>query len=207
MEIVMNVGVAVTVPVNILPLLDDTDFKTRETAVAYNAAGMDLVWNFVTRAGVQTQTAVTPTTGGDYDWSHKGDGMYNIEIPASGGASINNNAEGYGWFTGIATGVLPWRGPIIQFEDDRFHRAKNSIAKGTVGSGSTTTNVVTSSIDPPATLNKYNGQNICFDKDTATAALRNQKGTITATAADGQLTITAAHLTTAPANGDTFTIQ
>lgn len=103
------------VPVNKFPLIDDTDFKTRETAVAYNAAGMDLVWNFVTSAGAYTQTAVTPTTGGDYDWAHQGDGMYSIEIPASGGASINNDTEGYGWFTGIATGVLAWASPIFGF--------------------------------------------------------------------------------------------
>jgi hypothetical protein len=103
------------VPVNIFPLTDDTDFKTRETGVAYNAAGLDLVWNFVTSAGAYTQTGVTPTTAGDYDWTHQGDGMYSIEIPATGGASINNDTEGYGWFTGVATGVLPWRGPIIGF--------------------------------------------------------------------------------------------
>ena len=103
------------VPVNIFPLTDDTDMKTRETAVAYNAAGMDLVWNFVTSAGAFTQTAVTPTTAGTYDWTHQGDGMYTIEIPASAGASINNDTEGYGWFTGIATGVMPWRSPIFGF--------------------------------------------------------------------------------------------
>lgn len=103
------------VPVNIMPLIDDTDFKTRETAIAYNAAGMDLVWNFVTTAGAFTQTAVTPTTGGDYDWTHQGDGIYTIEIPASGGASINNDTEGFGWFTGLVTGVLPWRGPTLGF--------------------------------------------------------------------------------------------
>lgn len=115
-DIYFDVDVALSeVPVNVFPLTDDTDFKTREVAVAYNAAGMDLVWNFVTSAGVFTQTAVTPTTAGAYDWTHQGDGMYTIEIPASGGASINNNTEGYGWFTGVATGVLPWRGPIIGF--------------------------------------------------------------------------------------------
>jgi hypothetical protein len=103
------------VPVNVMPLTDDTDFKTRETAVAYNAAGMDLVWNFCTSAGAFTQTAVTPTTGGTYDWTHQGGGMYTIEMPASGGASINNDSEGYGWFTGYATGVLPWRSPVIGF--------------------------------------------------------------------------------------------
>ncbi len=115
-DIWMDVDAALSeVPVNIMPLINDTDFKTRETAVAYNAAGMDLVWNFVTSAGAFTQTAVTPTTAGTYDWTHQGDGMYTIEIPASGGASINNDTEGYGWFTGVATGVLPWRGPIIGF--------------------------------------------------------------------------------------------
>lgn len=112
----MDVDVALAeVPVNIMPLLDDTDFKTRETAVAFNAAGMDLVWNFVTPAGAMTQTAVVPTSAGVYDWTHQGDGMYSIEIPASGGGSINNDTEGFGWFSGVATGVLPWRGPIIGF--------------------------------------------------------------------------------------------
>lgn len=111
-----DVDAALTsVPVNILPLIDDTDFKTIETAVAYNAAGMALYWNFETTAGVKTTTAVTPTTSGTYDWSHQNGGMYVIEIPASGGASINNDTEGVGWFSGVCTGVLPWRGPTIGF--------------------------------------------------------------------------------------------
>jgi len=115
-DIYLDVDTALAeVPVNLMPLIDDTDFKTRETAVAYNASGMDLVWNFVTSAGAFTQTAVTPTTAGSYDWTHQGDAMYTIKIPASGGASINNDTEGYGWFIGVATGVLPWRGPIIGF--------------------------------------------------------------------------------------------
>ncbi|MEK9207892.1 MAG: hypothetical protein AAB922_05385 [Patescibacteria group bacterium] len=115
-DIWMDSDVALSeVPVNIMPLIDDTDFKTRETAITYNQAGMDLVWNFVVSAGTASQTAVTPTTGGSYDWTNQGDGMYTIEIPASGGSSINNDTEGYGWFTGYCTGVLPWRGPIIGF--------------------------------------------------------------------------------------------
>lgn len=104
------------VPVNILPLIDDTDFKAIEGAVAYNAAGLALRWHFVTCAGAYTVTSVTPTTGGAYDWTDQGDsGIYTIEIPASGGASINNDTEGFGWFTGVATGILPWRGPTIGF--------------------------------------------------------------------------------------------
>jgi hypothetical protein len=113
----MDVDAALAeVPVNVCPLIDDTDFKTREESVVYNQSGLDLVWNFVTSAGAYTQTAVTPTeSAGDYDWSNQGNGMYAIEIPASGGASINNDTEGYGWFTGFATGILPWTGPVIGF--------------------------------------------------------------------------------------------
>lgn len=114
--IYMDVDAALTgVPVNSVPLTDDTDYKTVEESVAYNAAGLELIWHFTTTAGTTTSTVVTPTTGGDYDWVHKDGGMYTIEIPASGGASINNDTEGFGYFTGKATGVLPWRGPTICF--------------------------------------------------------------------------------------------
>lgn len=136
--IFMDVDAALSgVPVNVMPLLSDSDFKTRQTAVAFNAAGMDLVWNFVTPNGSFTQTAVTPTSGGDYDWTHQGDGMYTIEIPASGGASINNDTEGFGWFTGVATGVLPWRGPIIGFRaaglNDKLIESAYETTRGLAG--------------------------------------------------------------------------
>lgn len=126
------------VPINCVPLIDDTDFKSREESVVYNQAGLDLVWNFVTSAGAYSQTAVTPTdTGGDYDWVNQGNGMYSIEIPASGGASINNDTEGYGWFTGVATGILPWAGPIIGFRaaglNDKLTDSAYSAARGLGG--------------------------------------------------------------------------
>ena len=132
-DIWMDVDTAIgEAPVNILPLIDDTDFKTIEAAVAFDAAGLALFWNFVTTGGAQTCTAVTPTSSGNYDWTDQGtSGMYAIEIPASGGASINNDTEGFGWFTGVATGVLPWRGPIIGF---RAAALNNSlIDAGTTG--------------------------------------------------------------------------
>lgn len=119
----MDVDTALSeVPVNMVPLLDATDFTTIEDAVAYNAAGMALYWHFVTSAGAYSVTAVTPTTAGTYDWTDQGAaGIYTIEIPASGGASINNDTEGYGWFTGKADGVLPWRGPVIGFRAARLN--------------------------------------------------------------------------------------
>lgn len=122
-EIWMDVDAALSeVPVNKVALIDDTDFKTREESVVYNQAGMDLVWNFVTTAGAYTQTAVTPTTAGVHDWTNQGNGMYSIEIPASAG-TINNNTEGFGWFTGFATGILPWTGPIIGFRAAALNNA------------------------------------------------------------------------------------
>jgi len=116
-DIWMDVDTALAeVPINIFPLIDDTDFKTIEAAVAYNETGLALIWNFCTTAGAQTATSVTPTSGGDYDWTDQGtNGLYSIEIPASGGASANNDTEGFGWFTGVAEGILPWRGPVIGF--------------------------------------------------------------------------------------------
>lgn len=103
-------------PVNIFPLTDDTDFKSIESTVVFNAAGMTLLWNFETPAGIKTQTAVTPTNSGNYLWTNDGNGIYSIQIPATGGASIDNDTIGTGWFTGVATGVLPWRGPTVRFK-------------------------------------------------------------------------------------------
>lgn len=111
-------GVALTgLPVNLLPLIDDTDFKTIEAAVAYNAAGLSLRFHFVTTDGQYTVASVTPTTGGLYDWTDPGDsGIYTIEMPISGGTTnAMNTRTGYGWFTGVATGIMPWRSPVYEF--------------------------------------------------------------------------------------------
>jgi hypothetical protein len=125
-----DVDAAVIVPVNVVALTDSTDFDTQETAVVYNQAGMALFWNFTTTAGVVTQTAVTPTTAGVYDWTNLGGAMYTMEIPASGGGSINNASEGVGYFSGKATGVLSWRGPDIVF---RAAAINNTMIDGSTG--------------------------------------------------------------------------
>lgn len=120
----MDVDAAVTVPVNILPLIAVADFKAVLASETYNEAGLELIWNFVTTAGVQTHTAITPTdTGGTYDWVNVGHGMYNIELPAA-----VNDTEGFGWFTGVATDALPWRGPVIGF---RAATLNNALIAGT----------------------------------------------------------------------------
>jgi hypothetical protein len=114
-DIWIDVDTALTeVPVNIMPLVDPTDFTTIEESIAYNETGMDLNWHFVTPNGSLTQTNVTPTTAGTHDWTHQGNGMYTLEIPDTGG-TINNDTEGIGWFTGVTSECLPFRGPVIGF--------------------------------------------------------------------------------------------
>lgn len=220
-DIWLDVDVALSeVPVNIFPLTDDTDFKSIEGAVAYNAGGMALRWHFVTSAGAYSVTSVTPTTGGDYDWTDQGDsGIYTIEIPASGGASINNDTEGYGWFTGVATGILPWRGPVIGFRaaaindvmcDDsipmtNFQRSAKTIVRGVVDTGASTTSIPTSSLSiSAADADQFKGRIVIFESDTTTANLRGSATDITANTSGGTLTVTA--LGDTPVSGDTFVI-
>jgi hypothetical protein len=111
----IDVNTEVVMPANLLPLMSSVDFRTRIIGLAHDAPGMNLVYNFVTLDGTVAQTSVIPTDSGNYEWTHIGDGMYTVFIPDSGGVSINNDTEGFGWFTGIADGVLLWRSPIVGF--------------------------------------------------------------------------------------------
>ncbi len=292
------------VAVNAVPIVDAATGATIKTDLAYNASGLALFWHFVTPAGAHTVTAVTPTTGGSYDWAAQStSGIYTIEMPASGGASINNDTEGFGWFTGFATGYLPWRSPIYGFRAaglndaliegaysttrglagtalpnaaaeaagglftrgtgaGQINQAANgqidantthaagtawgsgaitaaSIASdaitaakvaddvsteirtkvmalttgsGTVGSGSTTANVVASAVAVGATTSlsadAWKGRVIIFNSDTTTAALRGQAAAIVSHTSGSTPTFTLATgaWTTAPLSGDTFTV-
>jgi hypothetical protein len=114
-DIMIDVDVALTeLPVNKVPLVASSDGVTIDETIAYNESGMDLNWNFITSAGSFTQTNVTPTTAGAHDWTHQGNGMYTIEVPASAG-TINNDTEGYGWFSGVCDAVAPWVSPVYGF--------------------------------------------------------------------------------------------
>ena len=115
-DIYFDVDVALAaVPLNKFPVMD-VDGLTVDAGVVYNEAGLSVEWNFVTSAGAMTHTAVTPTdTAGVYDFINQGEGMYSIEIPASGGGTINNDTEGYGWFSCNSTATLPWISPIFGF--------------------------------------------------------------------------------------------
>lgn len=86
-----------------------------------------------------------------------------------------------------------------------FKRAVLGNTTGTIGTGSSTTSLVTSSLTPAASVaDQFKGRIVTFAQDTTTAALRGQATDITASTDAGVLTVTA--LTTAPVSGDTFAI-
>lgn len=136
-DIFIDVDIALTeLPVNKVPLVAKSDGTTINAAVAYNAAGMDLNWNFITSAGSYTQTNVVPTTAGTHDWVAAGNGMYTIEVPASAG-TINNDTEGYGWFSGETTAEATWVSPIYCFRaagiNDLLCDSAYSVTRGLSG--------------------------------------------------------------------------
>jgi len=86
-------------------------------------------------------------------------------------------------------------------------RSARSIVRFTVGVGSTTTLIVTSSLDPAAVdSNQYEGRVAIFDRSTTTPGLRNEARLITNSTTGAGATLTVNNLTTAPVNGDLGTI-
>jgi hypothetical protein len=55
------IPVDTAVQIMVGPLIDDTDFKARETGVAYNAAGMDVDLLKSSDTGTPTSTGLTLT--------------------------------------------------------------------------------------------------------------------------------------------------
>ena len=87
----------------------------------------------------------------------------------------------------------------------RIARSTQGIVLGTVGSASTTSNIVTSSLDPAAAASdQLKGRIVTFEQGTTTVNLRGQSTDITASTPTGELTATP--LTTAPVSGDVFVI-
>lgn len=82
-----------------------------------------------------------------------------------------------------------------------------SVGRGTVTSGSSTTSVTTSLFTPTGVaIDQFKGRIITFDADTTTTALRGQATDITGNTSAAAPTFTVTALTTAPASGDTFCV-
>ena len=105
------------------PLVDDTDFKSLEESVAYNAAGMDVSLIVEKTDGTSTVTAITLTSGGASDWTHKDGGYYEVEVTAA-----QNAEEGVAFLRGVCTGVLPFESAHYGIVPTHIY---DSLVKGT----------------------------------------------------------------------------
>lgn len=105
------------------PCIDDTDFKSLEEAIAWNAAGMDVSLIVEKTDGTTAVTAIALTTGGVNDWTHTDGGYYSVEITAA-----QNTEEGVGFVRGICDGVLVFESPRYDIEVANIY---DSLRKGT----------------------------------------------------------------------------
>lgn len=101
---------------------------------------------------------------------------------------------------------------VVQLNADataavNISKTTRAIGRGTVTTGAGTTSIPTSSFTPNgAVADQFKGRIITFDANTSTAALQGQSTDITASTNAANPTFTVTALTTAPANGDTFSV-
>jgi hypothetical protein len=106
---VLVVDTPIEVITNALPL--SPEGNSIDETIAFDETGMEVYWNCSLDDGTVSVDAITPTAAGVYDWAHVDGGTYKIEIPATGGASANNDEEGTCRITGRADGILIFGGP------------------------------------------------------------------------------------------------
>ncbi len=118
----LPVDTAIVVEVG--PLIDDTDWQSLETGIVYNESGMSV--KLLVNSGTSLRnTNITPSSGGSYDWTHKGGGVYELEIPSGLNA---NDTEGTLRVVGVCDGVLPFESPCYTVVPANVY---NSLVKGT----------------------------------------------------------------------------
>lgn len=139
-------NVVVTIPVNIYPMTDSITLKP-VTNLTHTASGLTLQWNFAQFNNVPSGLPITPTDSGNYLWNNMGGGMYSVLLPASGG-TVNNDKEGYGWFSGSISGVLSFRGPMFNFTTTGHPMVDIVEVNGVSASGTGTVQSNVVSIDP-----------------------------------------------------------
>lgn len=121
-NIVMFLPVNTAIVINVGPLIDDSDFKTIVTSIVYDSAGMaiDLIKSTETAT---TKVDLTLTTGGDNDWDHKGNGIYELHISAA-----QNDTLGSLKVVGYVDGCLPFESATYSIVPANVY---DSFVKGT----------------------------------------------------------------------------
>lgn len=137
--------------------------------------------------------SITPTV------TERGSGWYNLALTVSHTDTLGDLA---GHIT--ATGADPTDFIMQVVLDIAGERLS---LRGAVGSGSTTTSIVTSAMTPATgAADQLKNRIVVFDNDTTTAALRGQVVQITASSASATPTLTVGTMVAAPASGDKFTV-
>lgn len=109
---IITKSTAISLPVI---LVDDTDFKTPETSVAYNAAGMSVKYRNPAAATTWSTKSLTPA-GEDVYWTELGNGLYLVTFTA---AQIGATTGQFLYFC-TATGILPFWGTaqVVTYNPD-----------------------------------------------------------------------------------------
>lgn len=196
----------------------DTTQLSGDTTAADNAesffdgtgyAGTNNVIPNVTLVGtLTTYTGNTPQTGDTYALANGASGF--VATKAQTAAIEVDTQDIQARLPATLTGAGNMKVDVLAIDGStnaaaNLERGTLGTALGTVGAASTTTSIVTSSLDPAAaTIDQFKGRIVTFDRATTTANLRGQATDITGSSAAGVLTVTA--LTDAPVSGDTFVI-
>ncbi len=186
------------------------------TGLVYNSSGLTAyyVLPLAASAAITLATLAAVTTA----WSSGGfkevdatncPGLYRLDLPNAAIAS----GDGVVVYLQGATHMAPVALEIALTPiDDQssawtaFIEAIGALVVGVVGSSSTTTSVVTSSLAPAAAVtDQFKGRILTFLGNTTTTNLQGQSTTITGSTSGGVLAVNV--LSTAPSSGDVFVIS
>lgn len=175
-------------------------FRTRapSTGAPITLAGTPALSVYKNNSTTQSTTGVTLTV--DFD---SVTGLHHYAIDTSADATFYSPGSSFEIVitTGTVDGVSAVGTPVGSFT------LRNSTLRGTVGTGSTTTSIVTSAMSPATgTADQIKDRVVVFDGNTTTAALRGQVAQISASSASATPTLTVSTMVASPASGDKFTV-
>uniref|UniRef100_A0A6M3KIM5 Uncharacterized protein n=3 Tax=viral metagenome TaxID=1070528 RepID=A0A6M3KIM5_9ZZZZ len=162
------------------------------TVAEFNARSLPSADYVVTTDTIAGATTVTTLTGHTPQTADHAAGITDIQsrLPAAlSGGNIKADMLAISTSTDAA---------------DKLEASAETIVTGTAAAGTLSTTEMTTDLTVTV-ADQFNGTQLIFKEDTTTAALRRQRTSVTGTAvAGGKLTFTA--ITTAPVDGDSFTL-
>lgn len=181
---------------------DSSDHVTRKT-------GLSSFTVYRSRNGGTATVYTTPTV--TELSSANMPGVYALLIDEDTTIGTNSNSEEYAVHI-TASGMDPVTRTAELYRDGTLAANLESVPRGTVTSGGSTTSIPTSALtvgNAAATgvvANQFAGRTVMFDGKTTTAGLRGAVATISSNTASNTPTLNVSTLPASPASGDTFSI-